>query len=74
MAAARRATARAIDALHRQIAALIVDEVAHYDRKNPREPALTRRIAHSSIEWLSYPPHMRRLADQQRSAVPCHEP
>lgn len=60
MAAVRRATARAIDALHRQIAALIVAEVAHYDRKNPEAHRLIRQIAHTSIEWLAHPPQVRR--------------
>ena len=67
MAAARRATARAIDALHRQIAALVAAEVAHYDRKNPGVHAVIRQISHTSIEWLAHPPQVRRQAEQERS-------
>lgn len=65
-AAVRRATARAIEALHRQIAALIAAEVSHYDRKNPKAHRLIRAIAHEQIKWLANAPHVRELAERER--------
>lgn len=66
----RTNTQASIDALHRQIAALVAAEKAHYDAAHAAEAPVCRQIAHTRIEMASRCPSDRALMVWATASLP----